>query len=57
VKYLQKKLQQQLVSFEEMISQNDEKFEEVSKKCEISRKNDNELCDYLKLRNEEIDGL
>jgi hypothetical protein len=32
VKYLQKKLQQQQVSFEEMISQNDENFEEVSKK-------------------------
>ncbi len=57
MKYLQKKLQQQLVSFEEMISQNDEKFEEVSKKYEISRKTENELRDYLKLRNEEINGL
>ena len=40
-----------------MISQNDEKFEEVSKKYEISRKTENELRDYLKLRNEEINGL
>jgi uncharacterized protein (DUF1697 family) len=57
VKYLQNKLQDQMNSYEEIIIQNDEKFEEISKKYEISRKAENELRSLLLFQKEDIAGL